>query len=395
MQKLKEQRQKLLILSPRFPFPLDKGDKLRLFHQIKRLSDTFEICLVALSDEKVTDSSLQAIEKYVDKMHVLYQGRLRNPKAIIKSLLFKQPIQISYYLQKSLQKEIDRIISAESPDAIFVQLIRMAAFTKNTKIPCFLDYMDAMSLNMEREASYHKGFGSWVYNRERRLLAQAELNYSSKFEGKSIISNQDRDYLHSLGVHELHVVENGVDLEYFKTENVQYSKNEYDIIFVGNMGYLPNIEAAEYLVNHIVKKEWRVLIAGSRPHKRVKKLENENIVVSGWVRDIRSAYKSGKIMVAPIFSGAGQQNKILEAMALSQACISTTQVAKAISATHQKNILIADSPAEFQEQIELLLNKPDLAATIGKNARIFVEQNFHWNVQVEKLKIALLSIIKK
>ena len=393
MQMPKEHKPKLLILSPRFPFPLDKGDKLRLFHQIKRLSEAFKISLVALSDESVIDSSEEALEKYVHSMHILYQGSLRNPKAIIKSFFLNQAIQVSYYYQSSLQKKIDQIIEIESPDLMYVQLIRMAFYTKNSKVPCFIDYMDAMSLNMERESNYHKGLIRWIYKREHKLLSKAEIEKSENFEGKSIISDQDKAYLQKLGVSNLHVVQNGVDLDYFNQNNLKGVQRKYDIVFVGNMGYLPNVEAAEYLVNTVAKRNWSVLIAGSRPHKRVKRLENENIVVSGWVPDIRTAYLSGAIMVAPIFSGAGQQNKVLEAMALSKVCISTTQVAKGIGAEHNKTIIVADTPNEFQNQIETLLENPNLADSIGKNARIFVEENFHWDLQVEKLKKALLSVI--
>lgn len=389
---------KLLILSSRFPYPLEKGDKLRLYHQIKHLSSFYRIVLVSLTDYEVTEKDTKELNPFVSNIYILPQSKYRNLQAGINSFLGNKALQITFYFERSIQKKIDLIIKSENPDILFAQLIRMAPFLASYSIPKFLDYMDAMSLNMDRESKKSIFPVSWLFSRESKLLKKAELDYSKLFHGKSIISNQDKNYLNNLGINELIVQNNGVDLEFFNSGHLDFDPKEiYDIVFVGNMGYLPNVEAAEFLVNNIIKKYFptlKVLIAGARPHRRVLKLANENITISGWVNDIREAYCSGKIVVAPIFTGAGQQNKILEGMALGRACITTSLVADGLGISSENILLKADSQEAFKKCINLLLNNKNDRQIIGKNARIFVEQNFKWSTQVNILDQALKRILK-
>ncbi len=387
----------IVILSPRFPFPIEKGDKLRLYHQISELSAYFNIQLISLTENTIEKNHLDKLKSLCAAVHLIEQKNWLNVRAILRSFGQGQSIQESYYYSKSIQLEIDRLIEQISPDVIFVQLIRMAKYVEHTKIPKLIDYMDAMSLNMFREAEKQSFPLSYIYRRESNLLKKSEALMSHVFDEKFIISEQDLNYLESIGVKDLQVQSNGVDLSYFNAENIQESV-EYDLVFVGNMGYLPNVQAVEYLVNKVLKPylpNCKVLIAGARPHDRVLKLQSNQVEVSGWVEDIRSAYLKGKVVVAPIFTGAGQQNKILEAMALGRPCITTSQVNAAIKALPNKEIVIADSTDEFQEQIKLLLNSSENRQKIGRNARIFVEQNFKWEKQVSVLRSALCKLAKQ
>ena len=387
----------LLILSPRFPFPIEKGDKLRLYHQILYLSQYFKIILVSLSEQEVDIQDRAVIESLVEKIYIIKQSPIRYFKALVKSLIKNEPIQISYYHENKIQNAIHSIIQENKPDLIFAQLIRMAPYLKDTNMPIFMDYMDAMSLNMERESNISSFPKNIVFARESRLLKKAEVEYAHYFQGKSIISNQDEIYLNKLGIKDLLVQQNGVDIDFFNKKNIQKPSLDYDVVFVGNMGYLPNVKAAIFLVNEIIIPffpEAKVLIAGARPHQKVKKLASKNIKVSGWIEDIRSAYLSAKMVVAPIFTGAGQQNKLLEGMALSCACITTKIAAEAISAENNKHLFVANTPEEYKIIMEELWTNEAQRIEIGKNARIFVEQNFQWKDQIEQLKNALVNLIK-
>lgn len=101
--------------------------------------------------------------------------------------------------------------------------------------------------------------------------------------------------------------------------------------------------------------------------------------------DIRDAYLSGKIFLAPMWSGTGQQNKILEAMALGIPCITTKIVNNAIGAVHKEEILIADTKEEFLQMIQLLEEDQKLYDKISINSKSFVKQNFDWNQSISGL----------
>lgn len=392
-----EQKATIIVLSPRFPYPLEKGDKLRLYHQLLVLSEKFDIHLISLSEEKIEQTDLDKLKDICVGVHIIRQKKWLNLRAAVRSFWNRVSIQESYYYSRSIQRKIDQIVEEVKPKVLFVQLIRMAKYVENWKIPKLIDYMDAMSLNMEREAEKHAFPYSFIYKRESKLLSKAERCMSSKFDAKFIISEQDKTYLNSIGVKDLQIQSNGVNLDFFNSKNLGSSNENYDLVFVGNMGYLPNVQAVEYLVNEVLNPYFpnlRLLIAGARPHERVKNLQSKNVQVSGWIEDIREAYLNGKIVVAPIFTGAGQQNKILEAMSLGRACITTSQVNAAINANTKTEILIADSAEQFRDQIDLLLNSSEIRQKIGINARIFVEQKFEWKKQVEILENALLKLAK-
>ena len=130
----------------------------------------------------------------------------------------------------------------------------------------------------------------------------------------------------------------------------------------------------------------KLLIAGARPANAVKKLNQHlGVTVRGWVDDIREAYRDGCIFVAPMFSGLGLQNKILEAMASGLPCITTSMVNNALGATKGTQILVADT----LEDIIFLLDNVEETNKIASEGMKFVEENYRWEDQVGKLNKVL------
>ena len=211
-----------------------------------------------------------------------------------------------------------------------------------------------------------------------------------KFDHHTIISKQDRDAFHFAERQKIHCVENGVDTDFFQP-NFEIKKR-FDIAFVGNLSYVNNVEAAKYIAKHIVplvKKEMphcKFLIAGASPGSELKKLENENLCIQGWLDDIRDAYAWSKIFIAPIFLAVGQQNKILEAMAMGLPCVTTPQVNNAIGAVPGESILSAKSAEEFAAHIIFLLKNDKARQSISEQGLFFVRKNFSWESEVKKLR---------
>lgn len=386
---------KLMVLTPRFPFPLEKGDKLRVFYQIKVLAKRFEIILVSLTDEQIHIPDYQEVEKYCSRIYTFHRSKLTIAKNMFLAFFNGLPLQIGYFFDKNIQSEIQAIIQKEKPNHIFCQLIRMAEFVRHANVPKTIDYMDTFSIGAKRWAENANLLIQPILKREARKLVEYENEVFNDFDFHTIISEQDRDYLQIAENQKIKIVPNGVDTSFFKP--ILDAEKKYDIALVGNMGYVPNVEAAKYLVQNLLPKlkvdfpNIKILLAGARPTALVQSFASENVTVTGWIEDIREAYASAKIFVAPLFLGSGQQNKILEAMSMQIPCITTTLVNNAIGAKPNKEIILADDETAFVKQIKLLLNNQNQIEKISQTGLEFVRDNYSWEHYVKPLEDCFLA----
>lgn len=379
---------KLFIISPRFPYPIEKGDKLRLYHQIRYLSKHFDIYLVSLSDMAIEKVHLDHIRQFVREVHVFRLYKWSIAWSLFSRFFSPLPLQVLYFYDKRIKRKITRMHDRVKPDITYNQLIRTTEYAKDLPGWKVVDYMDAFSTGMDKRVESCRPPMKWIYQLERKRLIRYETAIYPFFNRHAIISDQDRRRVLKHIKGEISIIPNGVDTEFFSPLQTE---KKYDICFIGNMGYRPNIIAAEYLVKKVLphllrtRPELRLVLAGTRPDHRVKKLANKNVIVTGWLEDIRSAYRESGIFVAPIFTGIGQQNKILEAMSMSIPCVCTSSVNNPIGTEAGKQVRVADSAAAFVEEINFLLEHPDKARTIGEEGRIFVKEKYGWESQVDKL----------
>jgi glycosyltransferase involved in cell wall biosynthesis len=130
----------------------------------------------------------------------------------------------------------------------------------------------------------------------------------------------------------------------------------------------------------------RLLISGASPNARVKELESDKVIVSGWVDDVRENYAKAKILVAPMQISIGLQNKLLEAMAMQIPCITSTLANNALGAKHNEEIMVADKPEQYALQILELLNNEAKAKQIAMNGYKFAVNNFNWKTTTAMLE---------
>ncbi|MGZ4061111.1 MAG: glycosyltransferase, partial [Bacteroidia bacterium] len=366
----------------RVPYPLEKGDKLRAFNQIKELSKNHQIILFALNDSVLDDRAKDELKKYCVAISILKFSKFTIFFNLFRALFNGKPLQVGYFYFNKAQKKVDELIAKHKPDHIYCQLIRTAEYVKKyPTIPKTLDYMDVFSKGIERRKNtdpfYMKPFLSMEY---RRLL-RYEKKVFSLFNYKTIISEQDKNLIPHPNKKEIVVVPNGVDTTYFKP--IQHKK-EFELLFNGNMNYPPNIESVEYLVEKIMPYVWgklpgtRLLISGASPNTRVLDLESEKVIVSGWVDDIRVNFAKSKILVAPMQISIGLQNKLLEAMAMQIPCITSTLANNALGAKPDEQILVADTPEQYARHIIDLLQNETRAKQISMSGYQFVVNKFNW-----------------
>ena len=383
---------KILVILSRVPFPLEKGDKLRAYHQLKVLHQKHEIVLCCLSDSKVHPDAEKALREISSSFHIFHLKRWRIAVNLFFGLFSRKPMQVIYFYQKKIHSAIKKIIEKDDPDHIYCQLIRTAEYAKNEhNYIKTLDYQDAFSKGVERREQK----ASWplreIFRMERRRLIAYENIIFEYFELKTIISAEDRRFIYHPERQDIAVITNGIDTQFF-TPDYQKTKS-FDLVFTGNMSYPPNIETAEYIVNEILPKVQEVnpdinlLLAGSSPHKRVSQLaNNKGVEVSGWLDDIRDAYAMGRIFLAPMLIGTGLQNKLLEAMAMELPCITSPLANRSLKAVDGRDLIVGNESEDYSKSIIDLLQSPKRRAELGEAGREFVHERFSWNQSVEKLE---------
>ncbi|CAN5130446.1 TIGR03087 family PEP-CTERM/XrtA system glycosyltransferase [soil metagenome] len=381
---------KILCVTSRIPWPLEKGDKLRAYHQLKYLSQKHEIVLFAINDTKIHPDAERELKKICSEIHFCTISKAGIFFNLIRGLFSGIPFQVAYFTSPKAKQKIDSVILSTKPDRIFAQLIRTAEYVRHWKeIPRTLDYMDIFSKGIERRIPKVSFLWRWLFRMEWKRLLNYEAAVFNDFNATTIISQQDRDLLPVKNTSAVKVVANGVDTEFFTPMSAE---KDIDLLFNGNMNYPPNIESAVYLVEKILpevkksKPDIRILISGASPAPEVIALQSENVTVTGWVDDIRHSFARSKILVAPMQSSIGLQNKLLEAMAMKIPCVTTTLSNNALNAIPDSQILVSETPQQFATHINLLLDFPEKANQLAENGFKMVHERFNWEQTCAELE---------
>lgn len=387
---------KILVLLSRFPYPLDKGDKLRAYHQLRYLaSQGHEICLLALSDEAIGVEALAAVRPLCRGGLYLHRlGRAARGQGLLRALATAgQPLQVGYFYEKTAQRLVDKLLAEFRPAHVYCQLIRMAEYLRPHagRLPMTLDYMDVFSTGMARRAATAPLWQRPVLALEARRLAAYEAAAFGWFGHHTVISDQDRQLIPHAQNGRITLVPNGIGLDYFQPQPL--ASKTYDLLFCGNMGYHPNVDAACWLAEEILPLVQRqhpaatLLVAGTTPAAKVQALARRpGVTVSGWLPDIRTAYAQARVFVAPMRVGTGLQNKLLEALAMQLPCVTTPLANNALRGIPGQHLLVADGAPALAAALAGLLADEPAAARLAAAGHTFVRETYDWAAATQKLE---------
>lgn len=394
---------KILVVLPRFPYPLEKGDKLRAYHQIVELSKRHSIYLFCVSHTRVVEAQIEALRPYCAGIRVVHLFRPACWWGVVRNWLLAKSLQMGYWGTAKAKRACKAFCKAVEPDVVYGQMLRTMPLTARLPYPKVMDFQDALSMNAERRMDKARGFWHYVLHFEFKMLRSSEYNAFSIYDALTIISEVDADAIPHKRSGEIRIVPNGVDFDYFSRadEGAGCGEKRYDIVFCGNMSYAPNIDAVRYLTEEVMPKVWAkrpettVLIAGTSPKRRVSKLgADSRVAVSGWMEDIREAYRTARVFAAPMQIGSGLQNKLLEAMAMGLPCATTTIAAAAIGIEDGRHALVADGAEAFAESLLTLLCDEARAEALAEEGYRYVRERFGWEPAVEKLEAVLNEVAK-
>ena len=382
----------ILYIAHRIPFPPNKGDKIRSYHQIKHLSQNHNLYLACLIDDQDDFQYIDELKKMCCVVETAFRSSMSQVCPTGMAFVRGQALSTGAFYSKALQQKIEAILGSVSIDRIITFSSPMAEYVRTVgHIPKLMDFVDLDSEKWGAYAEYQPFPFAMLYRMEARRLRSYEVTIANEFDQSVFISSEEAEvFRHRVPGRSVAVVPNGVDLEFFSPSGVSDDKNSSDalkptIVFTAAMDYFPNIDGAQYFCDKIfprisdVLPEVSFVIVGRKPTPEVLQLARTGVVdVTGTVPDVRPYLARASMAVAPLRIARGVQNKILEAMAMGLPVVGTGNAFQGIGATTQDGIRICDDPMGFADEVIHLLRDKDLRRDCGQRAREFVSQRCRW-----------------
>lgn len=390
---------KLLFLSHRFPFPPDKGDKIRALNILDHLASRYEVFLGCLDGDAEGVANPRWARDRGFHLYCGSSGKYRRLFQTALSMLAGKPLSTGYFRHDGLQNWVSAVLRDHKPDLIYVYSSAMAQYVQSgrpavTKI--VMDFVDVDSLKWKQYAKSKHWSISWLYDLEARRLLAHDREVAMWTDASLFVSDAEMKIFGDLApeaLSRLNAVSNGVDTAYFDPAKVPANDKPQakSIAFVGVMDYWPNVEAAQWFATHVFPTvrntlpEARFQIVGSKPSPSVLALASEKgIEVTGAVPDVRPFLANASVVIAPLRIARGIQNKVLEGMAMAKIVVTTPDALEGISATAGEHVLVASEADDFAN---LVLNalRGVVAPGLGMKAREFVVGQYSWPAKLRTL----------
>ena len=390
---------KLLFTANRFPYPPFRGDKLKIYHLAKRLSQRHELHLVTFLEDRSDLQYLPELQKFFKEIHLVPLTKMQSYKNSLFAFFRKEPFQVQYFSSSKMEEKIAELHATHQYDAVHVQHLRMAQYwAKNKNLPRILDLPDAYSLYWKRRIETYTGIQKVFAKIEQQRVFRYEAILEA-YDLSLVCSREDLAYLATeRGIKNVCLLPNGVDTETFTTAQHNYAPAK-TILFTGNMDYAPNVDAVVYFAKEIFPivlkqiPDARFVIAGQRPVKKVKELATSNIEVTGFVRNLAEIYAAAAIVVAPLRFGAGTQNKVLEAMAMGVPVVSHNIGFNGLNIESGQGVILALEKSDFAQQCISLLSSEDKRKEVGTKGTEVIRAQFDWNVIAKQLEDYFLKLL--
>jgi sugar transferase (PEP-CTERM/EpsH1 system associated) len=381
----------ILFLTSRLPFPPVGGDRLRTFQFVRYLGRRHRVTIASFVEH---EGEVEEAARYRDLYHRLVPVVLPREQShlnCLRGLASSLPLQVHYYSSPRMRSVVAGELARERYDAVVCHLIRMTKYLpEDGGVRTVVDFCDAISLLHQRNRALAPRFGlqPLINAVEAHRVESYERAAIARADASIFISGVDADHFRQTGLSRgVTVISNGVDTAQFAFDAGPRDDNR--IVFVGNMRTFPNTDAVVHFVEEVfplIRKERpaaRFEIVGNEPSKRVRALhDGRSVVVTGRVDSVIPYVAGAALVVAPMRTCAGVQNKILEALAVGTPVVTTTIGAEGL----EPGILtIADAPQDFARAALELMNQPHLRRERALVGRSYVEKHYTWEKSLESL----------
>lgn len=416
---------KILFLTNRLPFPNTDGRKNILMQYISSIKDihpdveivnySFLDDVSYLNEKPETIAKVNLLERpsFIEKIY----------NFLIYTFLLRQwPLQVSLYYSRKTQRTLNQAVQMESPDLIFIDMIRVAEYVRHQKIKRIMNYDDLLSLRYQRQQQFVKyvpnllgGIASKFPKMLRKLIDfKTVQKMILKFEG-DLLNKYERqiapEFDHLVFTSPKEASDFGLTVNHRSClgipMNVSQSSFEkmrkYDegkVVFVGRMDIPHNVASVIYFCHDVwpqikeKKPNATFYIIGKSPNEEVKELSRkfEDVVVTGQVENIEAAIKDAAVFVAPILFGTGIKTKVIEAMSFRLPVVATSVAAEGILYNQGENMLVTDNANEFAEFVIRIMEDLDYNLYLGEEGNRLIERYFSKDQEIEKWKKILKSV---
>jgi glycosyltransferase involved in cell wall biosynthesis len=298
-----------------------------------------------------------------------------------------------------LQQSLDRIMRSRRFDIInlefsFLGDCNLRQAPPGDKPPALV--VDSHNIDFDLAKQYAAAGG-----RVRRLYAAAnwrklrreELATYRDADGVYLCSAADqRRLLEEIPGARTLVIPNAADVEYYQPRATDPALDGRTVVFFGHLSYFPNVDGVTYFVREIwprvtaVHPEARLKIIGRDAPRSIRDLARPGVELTGFVSDLRPHLAAATAVVVPLRLGGGTRLKIVEAMAMGKAIVSTTLGVEGIEAVPGRDLLVEDQPAAFADAVNRLLDERSFAVRLGQSARQLAVRRYAWSVAARALE---------
>ena len=389
----------ILFLCHRIPFPPDRGDKIRSYHLLERMARIAPVHVGCLADD-ARDMGFAAEMAKMTASQCVLERRGSRVAAGLRGLAKGQPLLVAMFDHPGLHQWVERTLRERPIAAVVTYSAQMAHFVPPLAkdVRFLMDFVDFDSAKYAAYGAQGSGPMAWINRREGRVLLDFELDVARRADVCAFVSEAEAALFRDasgLGSDRIVALDNGVALDYFDPAAgfAPVERGEGPLlVFTGQMDYRPNVEAVESFAHEVLPlihahhPGATFAIVGRNPSKAVTALAAlPGVVVTGGVPDVRGWLAAADVVVAPLRTARGIQNKVLEAMAMARPVVASPQAAEGIDARHGEHLLIAVDPEDEARQVMALLADPAGAARLGTAARSRMEERYRWSATLAGL----------
>ncbi len=380
---LSARRRRVAVLTPYFPFPLAHGGAVRIFNLLREMSSEFDIFLFAFGDSEPPED-LQPMLEICARLILAGKPRYREPRWSTLA-----PPEVHEFHSPAMIAALARIRAQYKIEAVQVEYTMLAPYAADVLVEHDVTFALYRQIR-DRSPSVAARWDHWRWRR-------FEKRWMGRYRKVVVMSEQDRALLNQPNVT---VIPNGVDLERFIPEMERPGER---LLFIGSFRHFPNIVAYRFFVEQV----WPILrqrssqitltvVAGPDPllywsqYTGLASIPaDDRIHLLEFVSDVRPLYVEANLAIVPTLVSAGTNLKVLEAMAMDRAVVSTSSGCAGLTLEHSVNVWIADQPEDFVHAIQTLLQDHTLRRRIAEAGRVHVELNYGWR-QIGARQRALL-----
>ena len=381
---------KILFLTPELPYPPDRGASIRSFNLIKNLAPQHEIHLLSFSTGDLAEAGpLLDLCSQIETLPAPHRSTLQRLLSILLSPLPDMALRLP-----SLEFEIKlkALLQGEKFDLVQVEAIEMARYIptvieSHRPPPLIFDDINAEYLLQKRafetDLRHLRWLGAAYSLIQWRKLRRYEAWACRRADQVVAVSEADKEALCLLvpGL-PVSVVPNGVDTRYYQPGD---GETDGSLVFTGKMDFRPNVDGVLWFFERVwplVKGRLppaRLLVVGRNPSPRLSPLlQDPQVTVTGFVPDVRPYIARASIYLVPLRMGGGTRLKVLEAMAMGKAIVSTSLGCEGIKTTGQE-LVIADNESDFAQRVIDLWGDEERRKGLGVAARRLAKK-YDWTL---------------